>query len=80
MLFLGGRVPNIRFNVAKMLQSFIPIVEPTVSDCCHGPHVVALTFVSVKIFYDLVHFNPDYSHLLPSGGRENDSAVPPGVE
>ncbi|CAI7835936.1 unnamed protein product, partial [Closterium sp. NIES-54] len=25
------RVPNIRFNVAKMLQSFITIVEPSVS-------------------------------------------------
>lgn len=26
-----GRVPNIRFNVAKMLQNFIPIVDSTVS-------------------------------------------------
>jgi hypothetical protein len=26
-----GRVPNIKFNVAKMLQSMIPIVDSTVS-------------------------------------------------
>lgn len=29
-LVVPSRVPNIRFNVAKMLQSFVPIVEPTV--------------------------------------------------
>ncbi|CAI5500728.1 unnamed protein product [Closterium sp. Naga37s-1] len=36
------RVPNIRFNVAKMLQSFIPIVEPSVVEQTIRPCLLEL--------------------------------------
>eukprot|EP00850_Spirogloea_muscicola_P022421 SM000293S10922 [mRNA] locus=s293:9990:14172:- [translate_table: standard] len=36
------RVPNIKFNVAKMLQTFIPIVEPTVVEQTIRPCLLEL--------------------------------------
>jgi serine/threonine-protein phosphatase 2A regulatory subunit A len=36
------RVPNIKFNVAKVLQSLIPIVDQSVSNS----HLIYITFLS----------------------------------
>lgn len=43
-----GRVPNVKFNVAKVLQSLIPIVDPSVSDI-FGPFNFLLNCIKVKI-------------------------------
>ncbi|MCO5601051.1 hypothetical protein L7F22_055168 [Adiantum nelumboides] len=37
------RVPNIKFNVAKVLQSLIPVVDPTVVDQTIRPCLVELS-------------------------------------
>ncbi|CAK7349749.1 unnamed protein product [Dovyalis caffra] len=37
------RVPNIKFNVAKVLQSLIPIVDPSVVEKTIRPCLVELT-------------------------------------
>ena len=63
-------MPNIKFNVAKVLQSLIPIVDQSVSS------ITLFSSSNRFISFGFFSLHEDCEFIYYPGGRENHSAVP----
>lgn len=78
LIVISHRVPNIKFNVAKVLQSLVPLVDQSVSTTSEKlrslsiyVHLVPFLFFSKKFYHKL----KENCHGNFAGGGEDHSPL-----